>query len=49
METLTKAEVFIGLTGALIQNDELFELWWLMNIIEPGCLKSSKEFLVCVW
>ena len=45
---MTKAEVFIGLTATWVQNDELFELWWLMNIIEPGCLKSSKEFLVRV-
>lgn len=45
MEKLGGAEVFIGLTGTLIQN-ELGEFWWIMNMIENGVLKTDAEFKV---
>ena len=45
VETLVGAEVFIGLTGTLIQN-ELAEFWWLMNMIQNGVLKTDAEFMV---
>lgn len=45
MEKLTKAEVFIGLTGTLIQNEQS-EFWWIMNMIENGVLDTSEEFKV---
>ncbi|CAM9156448.1 unnamed protein product, partial [Laminaria digitata] len=43
VEKLGGAEVFIGLTGTLIQN-ELGEFWWIMNMIENGVLKTDAEF-----
>ena len=45
VEKLGGAEVFIGLTGTLIQN-ELGEFWWIMNMIENGVLKTDAEFKV---
>lgn len=45
VEKLDGAEVFIGLTGTLIQND-LREFWWVMNMIENGVLKTDTEFKV---
>lgn len=42
---MNKAEVFIGLTGTLVQN-ELDELWTVMNMIAPGCLGARDDFRV---
>lgn len=39
------AEVCIGLTGTLVQN-ELGELWAILNMIEPGFLGEKKAFEV---
>lgn len=45
MRKARKAEVLIGLTGTLVQNN-LAELWTVMNMIQPGCLKTYPHFQV---
>ena len=45
MEQLDRADVFIGLTGTLIQNN-LHEFWWIMNVMQPGVLGTDKAFIV---
>lgn len=45
VEKLGGAEVFIGLTGTLVQN-ALSEFWWIMNMIENGVLKTDADFKV---
>lgn len=39
------AEVCVGLTGTLVQN-ELGDLWAILNMIEPGFLGDKKSFEV---
>ncbi|CAN0349242.1 unnamed protein product, partial [Scytosiphon promiscuus] len=42
-EKLVDAEVFVGLTGTLIQNN-LDEFWCIMNMIQNGCLNRRDYF-----
>ncbi|CBJ28871.1 conserved unknown protein [Ectocarpus siliculosus] len=43
VQKLVNAEVFIGLTGTLVQNN-LDEYWSLLNTVQPGCVGRQDDF-----
>lgn len=45
MQKMVNAEVLIGLTGTLVQNN-LDEYWSLLNTVQPGCVGRQDDFKV---